>query len=101
MGYSHYKVFLFLDLTTGQEIRELKKFLLKFPNIIYFVDDVSLSDFDFEALFKSNNDFLEFIDELNEKFPQFVEDFHYFLFVNTIKVNFLPCDLLLTESKCV
>ncbi|MBR9703805.1 AsnC family transcriptional regulator [Candidatus Pacearchaeota archaeon] len=93
IGYLHYKLLLDLRQNKDSDLKKIKNFLLKKPNLIYFVDEIGISDFDLELLLESDYDLLELIKELQENFSNLIKDYQYFLFTNTIKINFMPADL--------
>jgi Lrp/AsnC family transcriptional regulator, leucine-responsive regulatory protein len=90
LGYTHFKVFLSLRTNAPDKIMQIKSFLKQQPPVIYLVDDIGISDLDVEMMFKSNEEFFGFVDEVQFKFPDLVRDYQYSIYTDTIKVSYLP-----------
>lgn len=89
----HFKLLLYLNQNNDKDLKKIKQFLLSKPNLIYFVDEIGICDLDLEALFPSTNDFLNLIKELQENFSDLIKGYEYFIFRDTIKINFIPASL--------
>jgi len=93
IGYTHFKLLLFLSKKNEKEIKKIEDFLSSKKNVIYFVDEIGICDLDFEMLSSSTADFLSLIKDLQENFSDSIKDYEYFIFTKTIKINFMPKDI--------
>lgn len=89
LGYNCYKLMLYFTKYSDNTYRKLRAHILGMVETAYFVFHVD-SDVDVELMFKSDNDFFEFVDSLNEKFPGMIKNFEYFVFNRTIEISCLP-----------
>ncbi|VVB81652.1 HTH-type transcriptional regulator Ptr1 [uncultured archaeon] len=87
-GYNYYKFMLYFTHYSDEEYHKLKNYLRGLQETVYIVFHVN-SDLDAEMLFKSDNEFFEFIDGLQEKFPGLIKNFEYFLFTRTIQIEYV------------
>ncbi len=87
-GYNYYKFMLYFTHYSDEEYRKVRNYLRGLQETTYIVFHVD-SDLDAEMLFKSDNDFFEFIDSLHEKFPGIIKNFEYFLFTRTVQIDYL------------
>ncbi|MGV8151593.1 MAG: Lrp/AsnC family transcriptional regulator [Candidatus Nanoarchaeia archaeon] len=93
LGYNHYKILLQLTRKNKEDTKKLIDFLELNKNFIYLVPEIGLCDLDFEMMFASTKDFLDFMDEIQLKFASLIKDYESFIFTKTIKVNFMPASL--------
>jgi len=88
LGYNYYKLMLYFNDYSDELYKKLKAYFVGLFEHIYFVFHVD-SDLDAEMMFKSDNDFFDFIDSLNEKFPGVIKNYEYFVFARTIQIGYL------------
>ena len=48
------------------------------------------SDIDFEMMIKDNKELFDFIKTLRREFPKIIEDYHTVIFMDTLKIRYLP-----------
>ncbi len=89
LGYNYYKLMLYFNQYSGELYRKLKAYVIGLFETVYVVYHVD-SDLDVELMFKSDNEFFDFIDSLNEKFPGAIKHHEYFAFSRTIQIGYLP-----------
>jgi Lrp/AsnC family leucine-responsive transcriptional regulator len=90
LGFIHYKLHIYLAQRNSKDIEKIRNYISMNKNTAYFVDEMGISDLDFEFFFQSNQDFLDMIANLQEKFSDLIKDYKYFIFRKTIKINFMP-----------
>ena len=88
LGFTHYKVLLYLNNISENNIKMLKGYLAKNSKVIYFVEEVGPWNFDVECMFKSNQEYFEFIKNLRYKFPELIREYETLIVVKTIKVGY-------------
>ena len=89
----HFKLLLYLNQKNDEDLKKIKQFLSTKPNLIYSVDEIGICDLDLELLFSSTNDLLNLIKEIQENFSDLIKGYEYFIFTDTIKINFIPAIL--------
>lgn len=91
IGYTYYKVFINLNKISKEELKKLKSYIKNNPIIIYLVEGIALSgDIDIEMMVKDNQQLYNFIDDLRFKFPTLIGEYQTVVFVDTLKVKYLP-----------
>ena len=90
LGKTHYKVFMDLNNSSEVMIKQLETYVIGNPRIIYTVKAFGTCDFDVELMVDSNDDFIDFIEDLHAKFPGLVRDYQTMILTKTIKAKFLP-----------
>lgn len=91
LGYTYYKVFLSLDTTEQQALRELQSYLKRHPAVIYVIEGLGFPKMlDFEMMVQSNQELFSFIEELRFRFPRLVGEYETVVFLDTLKVKYLP-----------
>ncbi|MEK6834949.1 MAG: Lrp/AsnC family transcriptional regulator [Nanoarchaeota archaeon] len=91
LGYTYYKVFINLYKTSKEELLKLREYIKLNPLVIYFIEGVGLpSDLDIEIVIKSNQELFNFIEDLKFKFPKLISDYNTVIFIDTLKVRYLP-----------
>ncbi|MEA3343517.1 MAG: Lrp/AsnC family transcriptional regulator, partial [archaeon] len=53
LGYTHYKILLYLNNVSEKSVRQFKGYLKGDPRLIYFVEEVGLWNFDIECMFRT------------------------------------------------
>ena len=91
IGYTYYKLFINLNSISKNALDKLKDHIRKNPSLLYIIEGVGLhADLDVELIVKSNQDLFEFIDDLRFNFPALIDDYQTVVFMNTLKVRYLP-----------
>ncbi|MBI2669456.1 Lrp/AsnC family transcriptional regulator [Candidatus Woesearchaeota archaeon] len=91
IGYTYYKLFIELDKKVKEEVKKLKVYIKNNPLVIYLVEGIALpSDLEIEIMVKSNQQLFEFIEDLRFKFPTLIGEYQTVIFVETLKVKYLP-----------
>lgn len=91
LGYTYYKLFINLNSLRKQERTKLLAYIKQNPYVIYIVEGIGLpADIDLELMVPSNDHLFQFIDDLKFTFPALVGDYTSVVFLDTLKVNYLP-----------
>ncbi len=91
LGFTYYKVFIHLNKISKAEMIELKNHIKSNPLVIYLVEGIGLpADVDLEMVVKTNQDLFNFIHDLKEKFPTLIAEYNTVVFMDTLKVRYLP-----------
>ena len=91
LGLTYFKVFFNFDLSKRKKFDEFQKYLINHPKVIFLVHGIGmLGNLDVELLAESNQDFFGFIQEAKRRFPEFITDYQYLIYTQTIKVNYAP-----------
>lgn len=89
--YTYYKVFLNLNKISKEELAKLKVYIKNNSLVIYLVEGIALpGDIDIEIMVKSNKQLYDFIEDLRFKFPALIGEYQTVIFVDTLKVKYLP-----------
>ena len=91
IGYTYYKVFINLNKISKEELKNLKSYIKNSPLVIYLVEGIALpGDIDIEMMVKYNQQLYDFIEDLRFKFPTLIGEYQTVIFVDTLKVEYLP-----------
>jgi len=91
IGYTYYKVFINLNKISKEELKKLKSYIKNSPLVIYLVEGIALpGDIDIEMMVKNNQQLYDFIEDLRFKFPTLIGEYQTVIFVDTLKVEYLP-----------
>ena len=91
IGYTYYKVFINLNKISKEELKKLKAYIKNSPLVIYLIEGIALpGDIDIEMMIKDNEQLFNFIEDLRFKFPTIVGEYQTVIFVDTLKVKYLP-----------
>ncbi len=91
LGLVHFKVFLYLKDLTRKNYNALKRYLVS-AGVNYIVEEIGLSDIDFEIMLGSYDEMFEFMKKLKAKFPRLIRDHDITVLRETIKIGYLPYD---------
>jgi len=59
--------------------------------VLYLVEGIGLpAELDIELVVRSNQELFDFIQDLKNKFPKIIADYTTIVFMNTLKVKYLP-----------
>jgi Lrp/AsnC family leucine-responsive transcriptional regulator len=94
LEYTVYKVFLSIKKRDVLDTERIKDYFKNYLGAAYIIDEISMADLELEVVCRSNKEFFEFLDDLQEKFPDLIMDYEYGIIAEIIGVNFLPKDLL-------
>jgi DNA-binding Lrp family transcriptional regulator len=91
IGYTYYKVFINLNKISKEELKKLKTYIKNSPLVIYLIEGIALpGDIDIEIMVKNNQQLYDFIEDLRFKFPTLIGEYQTVIFVDTLKVVYLP-----------
>jgi len=91
IGYTYYKVFINLNKISLEELKKLKTYIKNNPLVIYLVEGIALpGDIDIEMMVKNNQQLYNFIEDLRFKFSTLIGEYQTVIFVDTLKVKYLP-----------
>ncbi len=91
IGYTYYKLFIELNRKSKEELKKLKAYIKNNPLVLYLVEGIALpSDLDIEIMVKNNQQLFEFVEDLRFKFPTLIGEYQTVIFVDTLKVKYLP-----------
>jgi len=91
LGFTYYKIFLNINNYTQHDLLGLKEFIKNNSSTIYYIEGIGLhSDIDFEMMVKDNQELFDFIKLLRKEFPKIVGNYTTAIFMDTIKVKYLP-----------
>ncbi|MEA3343601.1 MAG: winged helix-turn-helix transcriptional regulator [archaeon] len=96
IGYTYYKVFINLNRISKEELKKLKLYIKGDPIVIYIVEGVGLpGDLDIEVMVRSNQQLFDFIEELKFRFPTLIGEYQTVIFMDTLKVKYLPFEYIM------
>jgi Lrp/AsnC family transcriptional regulator, leucine-responsive regulatory protein len=91
LGFTYYKIFLNISNYTNQDVLRLREFIKNHTATIYYVEGIGLhADIDFEMMIKDNQELFDFIKVLRKEFPKIVGNYTTVIFMDTLKVKYLP-----------
>jgi len=91
LGFTYYKIFLNIGNYTKNDLKRLKEFIKNNPATIYYVEGVGLhAEIDFEMMIKNNQELFDFIKLLRREFPRIIGSYTTVIFMDTLKVKYLP-----------
>jgi hypothetical protein len=82
-------VLLYFRSYSKEGYLKLKEYFKRKINTVYIVDCLD-NDFDVELMLSSDKEFFNLLEQLKEDFHNLIEEIEYWIFFNTIKVNYLP-----------
>ncbi|MEK6893006.1 MAG: Lrp/AsnC family transcriptional regulator [Nanoarchaeota archaeon] len=91
IGYTYYKIFISLNNISKGSLKELRDYIKQNHSLIYIVEGIGFRcDLDIELMVKSNQELFKFMEELRYKFPELIGEYQNVVFMNTLKVRYLP-----------
>lgn len=91
IGYTYYKIFINLNKISKEELKKLKSYIKNSPLVIYLIEGIALpGDIDIEMMVKNNQQLYDFVEDLRFKFPTLVGEYQTVIFIDTLKVVYLP-----------
>jgi|SRR3989338_6701590 len=91
LGFTYYKLFISLNRISAEEMRKLKTYLKLSYLVIYLVEAVgNPADIDIEVMVHSNQQLFSFINDLKFKFPALIGEYTAIMYLDTLKVKYLP-----------
>ena len=81
------------DNIDEEKLKELEEYVIRSPKTIYIVKALGTCDFDMELMADSPKDLFDFIEDIENKFPNIIRDYKTLIFDKTIKANFLPKEI--------
>ncbi len=92
LNYTHYKVFLTLNINSKEREEQLLEFLASHTNVIYVTKALSISDLEFECIISSTHEFYSLIRELRSKFFDVIQEHSTVMFSETHQINYAPIE---------
>jgi len=91
IGFTYYKLFIYLNNISKEELKRLKMYIKNNPLVIYDVEAIGLpADLDIELMVHSNQQLFGFIKDLKFRFPKLIGEYSTIIFMETLKVRYLP-----------
>jgi len=90
LGYTHYKIFLFLNNHEKKTEMKLATFLALDKRVIYITEAIGNSDLEFEIFVKNQEELSNFIRKLREEFPEVIRDYLTILTAKEHYINYFP-----------
>lgn len=91
LGLTYYKIFINLNKVSEEQSLKLKQHIISNPQVIYLVEGISMQgDLDIEMMVNSNQELFDFIKDLRNKFPKLIAEYSTLVFIDTLKVKYLP-----------
>lgn len=90
VGYSQFRVFLYLENQSFELERELFKYLEVHPNIIMLYQSLEEADIEFQIVFKSHLELHDFMTLLRDRFEGKIRDYRTELIWNMFKLDYFP-----------
>lgn len=84
----HYKIALFLNNLTKKQEQELYSFCSTFNFIVYIIEVLGEWQLEIEAETNSEQEFLHFVRELRNRFPNIILDYHILQVLKEHKLNY-------------
>lgn len=91
LGFTYYK--LWIDINNQQlgKLDSIIEYISHNPIVLYIVKGIGFPyDLDVEIVIKDNQELLKFIFDLRAAFPRSIGDYKSFMFLDTVKVRYLP-----------
>lgn len=90
LNKTYYKLFINLNNTNKEQTKELENYVSNNKSVTYIVKALGTCDFDIELIVNNNEELFEFINNIQEKFPNSIKDYKTLILTKTIKANFFP-----------
>lgn len=90
LGYTYYKIFMNLVNFDTQIIKKFESYIASNHRTIYIIKAMGTCDLDIEIMVESNKELVNFIEDLQNKFPTLIKDYQTMLLTNTVKITYLP-----------
>jgi len=91
MGYTYYKLWINVNMQEIENISKIIEYVAQNPIVIYAVKGIAFPyDLDIEIMIKSNDELLDLIFDLRKQFPKAIGDYKSFIYLETVKVCYLP-----------
>jgi DNA-binding Lrp family transcriptional regulator len=91
IGFTYYKVLINLYNISKKTLIRLKSYIRNNPAVIYIVEGIGLpADLEIEMMVESNKQLFDFINDLRFRFPKIVGEYNTVIFMDTLKVKYLP-----------
>lgn len=89
IGFTFYKVLFYLKNVTKEEFDRFRSYLKGCPEIMYIVEEVGITDMDFELMLPSGESVFDFVDKIRFEFPILIKEYEAFR-IKTLKFTLLP-----------
>jgi DNA-binding Lrp family transcriptional regulator len=91
LGFTYYKVLIDLYNISKETLARIKSYVKNNPAVIYIVEGIGLpADLEVEMMVESNKQLFDFINDLRFRFPKIVGEYNTVIFMDTLKVKYLP-----------
>jgi DNA-binding Lrp family transcriptional regulator len=91
IGYTWYKVWLHVNMTSRKAFAALMSDIKGSPITVWVAEGIGLpADIEIEVMVSSNSELYEFINRLRFTYPAMIEDYSTFVFLETLKELYFP-----------
>ena len=90
LGYTDYKIHLYLAGAAEKEIEKLVSYLEMHPNVTFILIGIGAADVDFELMAKTEKEFIRFMKTLKIAFPKIIRNYEFMILEEMAKVGFMP-----------
>lgn len=88
LGYSLYKVDFFIE--DLNKIGGLRKFLERFPQLVYIDETIGGADLEADFHFKNPQEFEATLEEIKYAYSKTIREYEYFVYSNVLKYSYFP-----------
>lgn len=88
LGYTYYKIFFYLNNLDETKIHSLENYIESNSRTLYIIKAIGTCDLDIEIMVESNQDLLDFFDEIQNRFPDLIKDYETMMLTKTIKSTY-------------
>lgn len=89
LGYSHYKIELFIENLSKRRKEQLVEYMRTNPNIVYITETLDFIDLEFEAHLKSADELYPLMTKMRQQFPE-IKRFNSIPFHKEIIFRYIP-----------
>ncbi|MBF0277406.1 MAG: Lrp/AsnC family transcriptional regulator [SAR324 cluster bacterium] len=90
LGYTHFKIFLFLNQSSRQSLAELINYLKGLSCTIYITRAVGIADLEFEVLVQTQSELSDVVKSLRLKHPNLIRNYESITISYEPYINYLP-----------
>lgn len=90
LGYSYYKIFIYLHSLDNEKIGRLRSFLRQHPNVLIVSEILGGGDLEVEVQVRRRDEFREFLLDIRERFSDIIRTTESMTAIEEHKFNYLP-----------
>jgi DNA-binding Lrp family transcriptional regulator len=92
LGYSHFKLFIRLDLSIKGIVEKVNDYIYSTPEVFCSLNGFGFpGELDVELVFESYPKLFDYMEQLRRRFPKAIKGYKHMQFTTVHKVNYLPC----------